>query len=317
MKKLYVKNKNFTLVEVAKINFPSPTTFFGRRGKNCLARYEFSNSGEVTEQSRKVVRITKPLTLFSDFRVPLKSKTVISPLGRGRKFGFTLAEVLITLGIIGVVATITMLTLIKNYQKHETVNRLKQTYNIIYNAVRMSETENGLLETWEIPYTSSTSANDCYNKGKIFFEQYLKPYIKTVKDCTTSECWVGSYTRTNGEVVNLENNKRYNIILANGTVIGFEPKGTFVHLYIDLNGKKAPNKYGRDFFDILISKKASNASIGNYNKSGVYMFGQGKDRISLTSGDCSCSKDTAGSNGLYCGALIMLDGWKIAPDYPW
>ena len=43
-----------------------------------------------------------------------------------KKFAFTLAEVLITLGIIGVVAAMTMPALVANYQKTVTVNRLKK-----------------------------------------------------------------------------------------------------------------------------------------------------------------------------------------------
>ncbi len=231
--------------------------------------------------------------------------------------GFTLAEVLITLGIIGVVAAVTLPTLIKNYQKHETVNRLKETYSILYQAVRMSETENGLLETWEIPNTSSTSAYDCYNKGKIFFEQYLKPYIKIVKDCTASECWADNHTRPNGATCNLSNLKTYNIVLANGTVVAFFPRETFVELYTDLNGQKGPNKLSRDWFDIIISNKSRNDVYGNFNKSGVYMYGQGRSRTELTSGAYACSKTATTYAGVYCGALIMLDGWKIEKDYPW
>ena len=113
--------------------------------------------------------------------------------GKGSR-AFTLAEVLITLGVIGVVSALTMPTLIKHYQQHETVNRLKETYSILYNAVRMSETENGLLETWDIPDSLWEGASDCYGKGKIFFEQYLKSYIKIAKDCTASECWVKNHT---------------------------------------------------------------------------------------------------------------------------
>ena len=48
-----------------------------------------------------------------------------------KKFGFTLAEVLITLGVIGVVAAITLPILTKNYQKHVWVNQLKANYSII------------------------------------------------------------------------------------------------------------------------------------------------------------------------------------------
>ena len=231
--------------------------------------------------------------------------------------GFTLAEVLITLGIIGVVSALTMPTLIKHYQQHETVNRLKQTYSIISQAVRMSETENGLLESWDIPNTSANTASDCYNKGKIFFEQYLKPYIKITRDCTASECWAKSHTRPNGATVNFSNHKTYNIVLVNGTVIAFYPNETFVQFYIDLNGKKGPNKYGRDYFSILISKISKNDNLGNFNKSGVYMYGQGKTKTELTSGQYSCSKTATLNAGVYCGALIMHNGWKIDENYPW
>ena len=52
------------------------------------------------------------------------------------KFAFTLAEVLITLGIIGVVAAITLPTLIKNYQKHVYVTQLKKVVNTLENNSR-------------------------------------------------------------------------------------------------------------------------------------------------------------------------------------
>ena len=238
------------------------------------------------------------------------------------KKGFTLAEVLITLGIIGVVAAITMPTLIANYQKHVTVNRLKETYSILYQAIRMSETENGLLETWEIPNSNGFNANT-YTYGKAFFEQYLKPYIKVSKECKylSNECWADEYIRLNGEIntnTSASSNKTYGMVLANGSVIGFFPRGTFCEIYVDLNGKKGPNKSGKDIFDILIAKTSINDSRGNFDRSGVYMYGQGKDRTTLLiSGEFGCSKTATTYAGTYCGALIMLDGWKIAPDYPW
>ena len=237
------------------------------------------------------------------------------------KKGFTLAEVLITLGIIGVVAALTLPTLIKNYQKHETVNRLKQTYSILYQAVRMSETENGLLETWEIP-NASWGANT-YTYGKAFFEQYLKPYIKVVKECKyrSNDCWADEYIRPNGVAANsylpASKNYTYGMVLANGSVIGFYPRGTFCEVYVDLNGKKGPNKYGKDAFDIIIAKTSRSDAYGNFNRSGVYMYGQGISRAALTPGYYGCSKTATDLAGLYCGALIMHDGWKIEKDYPW
>ncbi len=237
------------------------------------------------------------------------------------KRGFTLAEVLITLGIIGVVATVTMPTLIKNYQKHETVNRLKETYSILYQAIRMSETENGLLETWEIP-NAGWGANT-YTYGKTFFEQYLKPYIKVAKECKykSNECWADEYIWSNGVADNsyfpASQNSTYGMVLANGSVIGFWPRGSFCEIYVDLNGKKGPNKTDKDAFDIIIAKTSRNDSRGNFDRSGVYMYGQGRSRTELTSGSYGCSKTATSNAGTYCSGLIMHDGWKIAPDYPW
>ena len=253
---------------------------------------------------------------------------VPSPRGRARvgviqKSAFTLAEVLITLGVIGVVAAMTLPTLIKNYQQHETVNRLKETYSILYNAVRMSETENGLLESWEIPDANDWGAN-AYTYGKTFFEQYLKPYIKVVKECKylSNECWADEYIRPNNSVTeyfSASSNQSYSIILANGSIIGIWPRDTGCQLYIDLNGKKGPNQIGKDAFNIIISKiPINNIGYGIYDKSGIYFIGQGFDRTTLTSStERGCSKKATTYAGSYCGALIMHDGWKIEKDYPW
>ena len=255
---------------------------------------------------------------------------VPSPRGRARvgviqKSAFTLAEVLITLGVIGVVAAMTMPTLIKNYQQHETVNRLKETYSIISQAVRMSETENGLLESWDIQ--GSAYGNSTYSYGKTFFEQYLKPYIKIVKECKhlSNECWADNYQRANGKNATdyfpASKNHTYPIVLSNGTVIGFYPRITdmgLVEIYVDLNGKKGPNQFGKDWFCITISKVKRNNPYGIYDKSGVYMYGHGRTKVELTSnGAYDCSKSATTYAGISCGALIMHDGWKIEKDYPW
>ena len=54
-------------------------------------------------------------------------------IGHAAKMAFTLAEVLITLGVIGVVAALTLPTLIQNYEKHVITNRLKVNFNIMSN----------------------------------------------------------------------------------------------------------------------------------------------------------------------------------------
>ncbi|MDR1327174.1 MAG: type II secretion system GspH family protein [Heliobacteriaceae bacterium] len=62
--------------------------------------------------------------------------------------GFTLAEVLITLGIIGVVAALTMPVLIQNYRKHNVETRLKKVYSVMNQAANMVISERGDYENW-------------------------------------------------------------------------------------------------------------------------------------------------------------------------
>ena len=62
-----------------------------------------------------------------------------------RILSFTMAEVLITLGIIGIVAAMTLPALIQKYQKQETSARLKKFYTTMNQAIMMSEIDNGVI----------------------------------------------------------------------------------------------------------------------------------------------------------------------------
>jgi len=64
------------------------------------------------------------------------------PLNK-RRWGFTLAEVLITLGIIGVVAAITMPVITANVQKTVLKNQFKKSYAILANAFAKAEADLG------------------------------------------------------------------------------------------------------------------------------------------------------------------------------
>jgi prepilin-type N-terminal cleavage/methylation domain-containing protein len=232
---------------------------------------------------------------------------------------FTLAEVLITLGVIGVVSALTLPSVITNYKKQQTVNQLKATYSIISQAVKASEVDNGTIDTWDIPNTNR--GNDSYNYGKEFSEKYLLPYLKIARTCKykTTECFpdVEYYLDGNrNDYFSGASNNTYNFVLSNGTVIGVWPRGSFVEVYIDLNGKRKPNKFGIDAFDIVIVKTAFQSIYGKFTKAGVYFYGSGYDRNTLKTSGYPCAK-SGSLTGLYCGALIMQDGWKIADDYPW
>ena len=60
-----------------------------------------------------------------------------------RKIAFTLAEVLITLGVIGVVAALTLPSIVHNVQKVVLKNQFKRAYSNFYNAIKYVQAQNG------------------------------------------------------------------------------------------------------------------------------------------------------------------------------
>ena len=78
-----------------------------------------------------------------------------------------MAEVLITLGIIGVVAAMTLPTLFGNIQKRQTVSRLQKVYAELKQAVKISSDENGDPSGWDYTLTNEE-----------FIKRYFAPYLK-------------------------------------------------------------------------------------------------------------------------------------------
>ena len=67
-----------------------------------------------------------------------------------RNKAFTLAEVLITLGIIGTVAAFTLPTLISKYQEHVIISKYKKMYSTLANAYNLAIAENGSPDQWQV-----------------------------------------------------------------------------------------------------------------------------------------------------------------------
>ena len=70
-------------------------------------------------------------------------------------------------------------------------------------------------------------------------------------------------------------------------------------IYVDVNGSKRPNQYGKDMFIFVRTKK------------GIMPYGYNQDEEKI---DENCS--ITGSGG-YCAAKLSKDGWKMKDDYPW
>ena len=103
-----------------------------------------------------------------------------------KNFGFTLAEVLITLGIIGVVAAMTIPNLISNHRKNIVETRMAKFYSVINQAIRRSEADNGPVAHWDklILDDIKDENNEIIGKTtntKEWFNKYLKPYLNVKK----------------------------------------------------------------------------------------------------------------------------------------
>ena len=179
-------------------------------------------------------------------------------LAWGKEFkGFTLAEILITLGIIGVVAAMTMPSLINSTQKKELVTQYKKTYSVISQAYMMILNENG--GSIEGVFKSDNDLIDIFSK-----------YIKDVKICkvddANSNCPMEPTKRLDGTWLKVDIGSTLTTV--DGAVLRLvlfssecsdttelnKPIGCG-RIRVDTNGKKKPNTLGYDVFDFYITQK--------------------------------------------------------------
>lgn len=242
-----------------------------------------------------------------------------------KKSGFTLAEVLITLGIIGVVSALTIPTLVKRNTNETHVQQLKKFYATLSQAVDTAMAENSTNTLKETMLGVPESASAAQSKAAV--NSFLNEYFKVAVDCdsTPTPCFADSYKRLDGEDFVLANAKSTYIVsgdagkcvsLADGTAVclwsAIKPtysiwygSGNYhdmTQLHVDVNGAKGPNILGRDLFALELY---SDGKIGDhYDASQLTYFG--KDTLLER-----CSETVY--TGAGCLSVIILDGWKM--DY--
>ena len=108
--------------------------------------------------------------------------------GGASPLGFTLAEVLITLAIIGVVAALTIPTLISKYQEKQVVSSLTKIYSTLSQAYQMMQAEYGQISTWGLKNTNNGDVDEegvpIYDhSAKIVIAERFKHYLKVARTC--------------------------------------------------------------------------------------------------------------------------------------
>lgn len=119
------------------------------------------------------------------------------------KNAFTLSEVLITLGVIGVVSAMTIPTLIQNHKEQRTVAQLSKAYSTLSQAWQRMETEYGSIDTWGLNDTYIGKDDEGNNildySANILIAERLKEFLKVAKECSEGElCPEGKVYYLNG-----------------------------------------------------------------------------------------------------------------------
>ena len=233
-----------------------------------------------------------------------------------KRYGFTLAEVLITFAIIGVVAAITIPTMIANYQKQQYVTQLKQVYSQIGQALKLMMVDEGINKVSDTDMlTSSTDEIDADTLQRA--GGFLNKYFKVIKDCGTQNknpC----FPEVNNSVDGADNistgmtGASYCVIIESGTSICVKPAtqpipGFFT---IDTNGLKTPNTDGRDIFGFGFYYDGSlDQGTPGQRKDAQWAALKRKDRFENY---CDVGRGV-NAYGIGCFEKILNDGWKM--DY--
>ena len=221
-----------------------------------------------------------------------------------KKAAFTLAEVLITLGIIGVVAAITLPTLIKNYQKQVYVTQLKKVVNTLENNSRKILADEGVDSLKDTPLYSAdgsiSDGNHDFKLNKDYFEKHynLTPLSETTEWAKLMKSIKSSLTEDSDEIYNYYSNDGACITVTSNNGVEF--------VLVDTNCDKRPNNVGYDQFVLTFS-----------NNGLITLDNGGFDATVCTSEAVNAvpEENDVGLKLVYVGDVcfkrIVQDGWKM------
>ena len=212
-----------------------------------------------------------------------------------RKLGFTLAEVLITLGIIGIVAVLTLPTLLSDYEKQQTATALAKAINTLENANQT------LLQEYNV--------NDLSKVDSRYIPDALEKAVKLAVSADGS----GYYSTKDGIAFNQRSNwASYRNDASYKRDLRERKFGEeYVEVDIDINGAKGKNTMGSDRFKVWVDSRGNVMPFGgslysSYLNAGDTAYGAEYN----TTWRRYCNESTV-TNPSYCAGSIVDHGYKI------
>ena len=167
------------------------------------------------------------------------------------KAAFTLAEVLITLAIIGVVAALTIPTLLNNYNDKVLETKYKKAINIMTNGFKL------MMANEQVFGVKDLAIMQCYDID-CYLDEYKKVF-KIVRDNSSPDimqAFGDEYTiPIDNQKISFAGNEEQAPLFQTADGISYMgvPQNGEIRFYADLNGRSEPNTFGKDMFMFSLS----------------------------------------------------------------
>ncbi len=245
-----------------------------------------------------------------------------------RNYAFTLAEVLIVLGIIGIIAEMTIPELVMNYRKQVYATRAEKAYSMFEQGMKQYLADQGTEMLGDTGlYDGVTNFSDPTRRQNA--DTVFRKYFHIVKSCvsgdTSCDTPLVTYLTKSGGWPSAINSIYYIFYTTDGIkyFVGLTPsckpdntktgklKGSCGAVLFDVNGDASPNQSGRDFIYPYFIGTDGNL-YADYGKDWADFTGKATDYWSNVTTLCGTADSTilpANTTG-YCAARIMEDGWR-------
>lgn len=222
-----------------------------------------------------------------------------------KKLAFTLAEVLITLGIIGIVAEMTIPTLISDFQKKAYYTQFKTTYSLWGQALGLMKSNNNVFSVSGLYSTTDEALDGFCSVTKCVKKCYTSATAAEKAQCFHAQSDWKKLDKTTGWENYSTMNNFASGILTNGTsfTMNLYPQATCssggicVYFVVDTNGIQKPNTMGRDMFFM-------------YFNQGIVNVGGGKgDWAYYPDNNNYCNPSVAGVDyaGFACAGRLLIE----------